>query len=873
MKPQEIRTAYLNFFKSKGHSIVPSDTLVPSNDPTLLFTTAGMVQFKGLYAGAALLYPTAATVQKCLRAGGKGSDLEKVGKTLRHHTFFEMLGNFSFGDYFKKEAIHYAWEFITAVLKMDTSKLWVSVFEDDDEAKELWIQLGFPKERIVKLGKEDNFWGPAGNEGACGPCSEIYYDLGPNRSCGKPSCAVGCDCERYLEFWNLVFPQFYQNPDGSRKALARRGVDTGMGLERLSFLMDSRADNNYQTEIFKPIIQVLVTHTGIPYEEPWISAFHVVADHIRALTFSIGDGVLPSNEGRGYVIRRILRRAVRFGQKLGIRQPFLFDLARTVVECMKEQYPELSETLPMISKIIRSEEERFIETLKRGEEHLKDLLYHQKFSTSPMLSGDWVFHLYDTLGLPLDVIQEEAEEQNIPVDIEGFQKRLAEQKSKGQQSWKGTSYTEDSTNALLKDQKTPTYFLGHEFTFHSASILAIIENNTRPLILGEGNEGILILNQTVFYAEGGGQIADTGYIVIGDEVQALVLDVQKSSQGIYLHMVKMIRGALKVGDKVHLIFDFEKRKEIQKHHTATHMLQFVLQEHLGKHVKQAGSLVTMDRLRFDFSHTQKITPEEIEKIEDAMNTWILKNDPLSTCQLDLEEAKKQNITANFGEKYGERVRAVFIGSSKELCGGTHAPSSGVIGGFKILSESSVAAGVRRIEAVVGKAFLKNAREQAVLLKNLGAYFKVAPESVFERVEAQTRKIKELEKQIALSHTESQDTLSFDVSFQAGTTQIMIQGYSKIYGDSVLKILDKAKSKNKDLLLCLGFINNDQIQYIAARQGSVHFDCAKLIREISAYVGGKGGGKPDMARGGGKDLTRFEASLKHVEMLIRSEFPK
>ncbi len=870
MKPQEIRTAYLNFFKLNGHSVVPSDTLVPSNDPTLLFTTAGMVQFKSLYAGAPLSYATATTVQKCLRAGGKGSDLEKVGKTLRHHTFFEMLGNFSFGDYFKKEAIHYAWEFITLVLKMDTSKLWVSVFEDDEEAKNLWIQLGFPAERIVKLGKEDNFWGPAGNEGACGPCSEIYYDLGAEYSCGKVSCAVGCDCERYLEFWNLVFPQFYQNPDGSRKPLARRGVDTGMGLERLSFLMDPTAKNNYQTEVFKPLIQALVTRTGLPYAEPWISAYHVVADHIRALTFSIGDGVLPSNEGRGYVIRRILRRAVRFGRKLGLQQAFLFDLAGTVVDIMKEQYPNLLGTLPMISKIIGSEEERFMETLNRGALHLEEALSKAEFSESRTLTGEILFKLYDTYGLPIDLIKDEAEEKNITVDEEGFKGWLADQKSRGQQSWKGTRYTLDLTETLLKGHTTPTDFLGYEQQECTAVVVALMEEGNCSDVLNEGSTGILILNQTLFYAEGGGQVADTGWIET-DFGKASVEDVQKSSQGIYLHTVKVSHGALKTGDSARLILDFEKRKEIQKHHTATHMLQCVLQKHLGKHVKQAGSLVTSDRLRFDFSHTQKMTPEEIRKVEDTMNEWILKNDLLSVCHLDLEEAKKQDITANFGEKYGKRVRAVFIGESKELCGGTHTPSSGLIGFFKILSESSVAAGVRRIEAVVGKAFFEKTRDQDATLKKLGVFLKVPPEW-----EPLVTAVSNLKHKIFLSEQQITQKLpqniEFDVSFQVGQTQVVIQGYSGISRDSIFKTLDNAKSKNKELLICLGFFNENKIEYLAARQGAIPLDCAKLIRELSQYIGGKGGGKPDWAMGGGRgDTSSFKDLLQWAEKIIRSEF--
>ncbi len=872
MTPQEIRTSYLEFFKSKGHEIVASDSLLPSNDPTLLFTTAGMVQFKALYAGAPLKFSTASTVQKCLRAGGKGSDLENVGRTLRHHTFFEMLGNFSFGDYFKKEAIQYALEYITTVLKIDLKHLWVSVFKDDEEAKEIWMSLGFPGERIVKLGEKDNFWGPAGDEGACGPCSEIYYDLGPERSCGKKDCAVGCDCERYLEFWNLVFPQFYQEKDGKRRPLERRGVDTGMGLERLSFLMDPDANNNYETAIFKPIIEKLKSICNKPYANEWKSPYHVIADHIRALTFSIGDGIMPSNEGRGYVIRRILRRALRFGKKLNLDKPFLFELVPFIIEQMKIQYPELLKVAPTIINIIKSEEEKFLITLNRGLSFLEKAINEAGNKKCSSLDGKTVFMLYDTYGMPLEVIEEVSLENNLTIASKEFKSLLEEQKAKGKQSWKGTSFTLGEVDELLKNIKSKTEFLGYEKTSCEATVIALIFNNKSVENINAAGDSILVLDKTVYYAESGGQIGDTG-VIENKDFKCEIYNVQKSSAGIFLHSSDIKSGKIKVGDKVTLTIDLKRRNEIKKHHTATHILQFALRKHLGEHVKQSGSYVSNDRLRFDFSHTQKLSKEQINNIENDIFEIIINNYPVNISVLSLDEAKKnKDIIANFGEKYEQSVRMVNVGGiSKELCGGTHIESTGLINGIKIISENSVSAGIRRIEAVVGHAYLKMMQHDSIVLSDISNFCKVPAESVNEKIDSLNLKIKELEKKLNnnMAGDNNGNKCVKEFNFDKNDIKITIKGFKDLDGKQLIAMSDNLKSSNTKIIMLLASTFEDKINYISARKGTDIVNCADLLKEVTGITEGKGGGSPEMARGGGKNTEKFIFSLEHANDYLKN----
>lgn len=868
MKPHEIRSQYLEFFKSKGHEIVESDSLVPSKDPTLLFTTAGMVQFKSLYAGAPLTFSKASTVQKCLRAGGKDSDLERVGKTLRHHTFFEMLGNFSFGDYFKEEAIAYANEFIFGVLKMDKSKIWVSVYEDDDEAKAIWIKNGFPAERIVKLGKKDNFWGPAGSEGACGPCSEIYYDLGPVRSCGKADCAVGCDCERYLEFWNLVFPQFYQEKDGSRKPLARKGVDTGMGLERISFLMDPEAENNYQTQIFKNIIQAIEKIADQTYTPATCASYHVVADHLRALTFAIGDGVIPSNEGRGYVLRRILRRALRFGKKIGLHKPFLYEMAAVVSKEMSCQYKDLPKNLPMIQKIIRNEEEKFLQTLNKGIGELDTVIDNALKNKSKVIEGAELFKLYDTFGLPYEVIQEVAEENELELDKDGFDLCMNEQKTKGKKSWKGTVYSLDAAENLLKDS-VPTLFLGYCSEHCDGAVTALLKSDEKVDSLKAGDEGVMVTNQSVLYAESGGQVFDRG-LVSWPGGKASVREVQKSRNGVFLHSILIEEGTLHTGMTVILSYDAPRRNEIRKNHTSTHLLQFALRKHLGQHIKQAGSLVSDERLRFDFSHTLKVSPEELRKVELEVNALILENLSVEVNELSLKDAKEsREIIANFGEKYGAVVRMVNVGGkSMELCGGTHISNTGLINGFKIISEGSVSAGVRRIEAVTGKAFLEKTQEQSEILSELASEFKVPYDKVQDSVSLLQQKVKELEKKLAQKKGSAGLKADVDFSFTAKETEFIIQGYNNINGEELLSVLDGFKQQKNSLFAFLVSSFEDKLVFLSSRKNFTALDCSKVLKDICAECGGKGGGQPDIARGGGKDVALLETGLKKAAEAIK-----
>lgn len=872
MTPEQIRRAYIEFFKSKGHAHVPSDAIVPSKDPTLLFTTAGMVQFKALYAGAPLPYSTAVTVQKCIRAGGKGSDLENVGKTLRHHTFFEMLGNFSFGDYFKKEAIAYAYEFIRDVLKMDMEKLWVSVYDDDEEAKQIWIDIGFPAARIVKLGKKDNFWGPAGDEGACGPCSEIYFDLGEPYGCKREQCAVGCDCERFLEFWNLVFPQYYAEKSGEFRPLERRGVDTGMGLERLSFLMDGTAKNNYQTGLFRPIISAIEKVSGKRYEAASQSWFHVIADHSRALVFTIGEGILPSNEGRGYVIRRIIRRAIRFGQKLSIEKPFLAELVPVVIEVMKNAYPEIESSLELVKKIVHEEEQRFQKTLKNAVSILDQEIDTLKAKNLKVFPGEVSFRLYDTYGLPLDIIRELVLENDLQFDQEGFDVCLKNQKTMGKQSWKGTSYTVDVLEKQLSGLNE-TEFCGYDKHKESSGILALFKDGQRIENAHEGETVCVVCSKTPFYAESGGQVSDTGSIRFGEKGLASVIDVQKLANNIYVHEIHINQGILATGDVVHLEIDSLRRQEIRKHHTATHMLQAVLISVLGSHVKQAGSLVSYDRLRFDFSHTSRLTVEEIQSVESKMNDWIIRNENLSVEHMSLAEAKEKKITANFGDKYGDKVRAVFIGDdSRELCGGTHLTSTGLAGGFKILSENSVSSGVRRIEAVVGKAFIELCHHKSQLLASVVASLKTSEGSVLERTVQITENVKALEKKIIEIGKARPGEAKWNYNFEHNGVDAVIEGYENLSADVLQSRVDEYKSKSNRPFVFLVSIEDNKLNLISySPVPSVH--AGNWVRDVAAVCDGKGGGRPDLGRGGGKDVSRVEAVLQKARETLQGLLAK
>lgn len=878
MKSEELRKAYLDFFKSKKHTLKPSDWLVPAGDPTLLFTTAGMVQFKALFAGAPLEFSRAATVQKCLRAGGKGSDLENVGKTLRHHTFFEMLGNFSFGDYFKEEAITWAWEFVTQILKMPTDKIWVSVYQDDEEALNLWLQHSdIPKERIVKLGDADNFWGPAGDSGACGPCSEMHFDLGPERGCGKPECAPGCDCERYLEFWNLVFPQFYQEEDGSRRPLERRGIDTGMGLERLSFLMQG-VKSNYETDLFKPIVDQIQSLTKTKYEGPLQSSFHVVADHIRALTFAIAENILPSNEGRGYVLRRILRRGVRHGRKIGLDKPFLYQLVDSVVDVMKVSYPEVEKGKGHITRVIHGEEERFSQTLTTGLNFLDEKIAQVKKEKLVKLDGEFLFKLYDTYGFPLDLTREIADDEDVDLDIEGFETFMGRQKELARKSWKGKSSQEVKAvyESLAKKIK-PSVFKGYEGCEAQGTVVCLLKEG-KQIDSTEGKEIVeVILDETPFYAESGGQVGDQGLLVT-DSAEVEITDTQEPVEGVRVHVGKVSKGKLKVGDKVDAKVDAQKRQATAGNHTATHLLHNALRTLIGTHVKQAGSLVGPNRLRFDFNHFSALTPEEIVKIENYINEKVLADAEVDTYEIPFEEIEKHGVIAFFGEKYKDEVRVVDVGGySKELCGGTHVNRAGNIGLFKIIEETSVAAGIRRIEALTGLGALDWVRHQVGALGKISNLLKASADEVPIRIQQLLDENKKLEKQINMASQKQAlgkvDEILASKQKIAGISAV-VSYVGDVDSDVLRTIADSLKSKLKDGLILLGANHEEKANLVVRLSDSLTakgWHAGKLIKEIAKEVGGSGGGRPDMAQAGGRDGKKVESMLKNQSHQIIENF--
>lgn len=878
MKSTELRNLFLEFFKKKGHTVKPSDWLIPANDPTLLFTTAGMVQFKPLFAGAPLEFKRAATVQKCLRAGGKGSDLENVGKTLRHHTFFEMLGNFSFGDYFKEEAIAWGWEFITQVLKMDPEKIWVSIYQDDDEAFDLWTKgVSFPKERIVRMGDEDNFWGPAGSSGACGPCSEIYYDLGPERGSGKKDANPATDDERFLEFWNLVFPQYYQEEDGSRRPLERKGIDTGMGLERLAFLMQ-KVHSNYETDLFKPIVDQIRDFAKADYDGELKPSFHVVADHIRALSFAIAENILPSNEGRGYVLRRILRRAVRHGKKIGLEKPFLYKLVPTVDYIMGVVYPEIPKAKEHISKVIRGEEERFFETLTTGLNVLDEQIQKVIKEKEPVLPGDFLFKLYDTYGFPLDLTREIADDENVDLDIDGFETCMGQQKELARKSWKGK--TEQEVKALyekLAQEIPPVIFKGYEGCVCESKIAGLIQNG-QSVKVAEGSEEIeVLLEETPFYAESGGQVGDQGVLQSKSALME-VSDTQEPVEGIRVHIGKIKKGKLKVGEMVQAKVDEESRAATQRNHTATHLLHNALRTLIGGHIKQAGSLVAPDRLRFDFSHYSPLTKEEIVKIENYINEKIMKNDEVASYEIPYEDAGKKGVIAFFGEKYKDRVRVIDVGGfSKELCGGTHVSRAGNIGFFKIIEESSLSAGIRRIVALTGQGALAWVRQKEAQISELSKYMKAAPEDILHRLKQVYEENKQLEKELnKLTQKQAAGMVDELLSKQKEIAGIPVLAvYVGDVGADILRTMaDNLKTKFKEGVILLGANHQQKANLVVRVPDSLTqkgWHAGKLIKEVAKEVGGSGGGRPDMAQAGGKDGKKVASVIKDKAEKIIEDF--
>ena len=859
MTTDEIRASYLNFFKERGHTIERSDLLVPANDPTLMFTSAGMVQFKDYYAGSVPLpYSTAATSQKCLRAGGKANDLDEVGKTTRHMTFFEMLGNFSFGDYFKREAIQYAWEYSTEVIGIPAERIWVSVFEEDDETWDIWSkEVGFPESRLIRMGAKDNFWGPAGDTGACGPCTELHYDKGEEID---PNADPDNDPnERFMEFWNLVFPQFDQQIDGSRPPLKNRGIDTGMGLERLAALVQKKPTVFDIDGIF-PIIETTQSMTNVKYEDNPVP-FRVIADHVRALSFLIADGVLPSNEGRGYVERRLLRRAARFGRELGLERPFLCDVSKTVADIMGHHYPELIEKRVQIEKIIQTEEERFAGTLARGMDVLDKTFAKMDSDGVKMVPGSDLFKLHDTYGFPLDLATDISEDRGYSVDVGGFEAEMTGQKEKARSAWTGSGDEALSpVYRTLMTEKGETEFLGYDSTEADAEIIAVIRDGELVDELTEGQDGEIILDRTPFYAESGGQVGDTG-VLDSVEGAAHVNNTKAPTKKQNVHYVTCTAGVLRPGDKVNAKVSDEKRGAIINHHTATHLLQAALQNVLGDHVHQAGSMVAPDRLRFDFTHFEGIDSDRLQDIERLVNEYIRTNTPVNIEQKPIEDARAAGAMALFGEKYDDVVRVVTVGDiSMELCGGTHVPATGVIGYFKILSESSISSGVRRIEAVCGEPCVDTLQANDTTLQHIALSLGAPVDKLEARIQSLVDENKALQRDVqkwkqAAATGGSVDHLSnaqeikgvkvaaVQVDDQdAGGLRMLMDSLRDKIGSGVVVLASASEGK---VALCVG-VTNDLTKTIKA---------GDIVKRLAPIVGGGGGGKPDLAMAGGKDVTK------------------
>jgi len=877
MNGNEIRARFLNYFADRGHTVVESSSLVPHDDPTLLFTNAGMVQFKKIFIGEEQPnYSRATTSQRCVRAGGKHNDLENVGHTARHHTFFEMLGNFSFGEYFKKDAIFYAWEFLTGELGLNPEQLWVSVYRDDDDAFELWEQIeDLPKGRIVRLGKADNFWA-MGDTGPCGPCSEIHIDQGPEHGCDRPDCAVGCDCDRFLELWNLVFMQFNRDESGTMTPLPKPSIDTGMGLERVAAVLQGKF-NNFDCDLFTPLIDHIAELSGKSYEKNKADdvAMRVIADHARATTFLVADGVLPSNEGRGYVLRRIMRRAIRFGRSLGLSS-FFPGVCELVIEMMGEAYPHLLDARELLAKVVTNEEARFGETLDNGLAMLSKEIrrLQQEQGEDACIDGAFIFKLYDTYGFPVDIVRDVALEQKIAFDEAGFERAMEEQRRQSRKSWKGTDVDHLDAGVLeLLEQGKQAEFSGYS-TRREHSVVEGIINRDGVLVreAGAGERVRLFCPRTPFYAESGGQVGDQG-VISWDNGRFQVEQTIAPADGLILHEGIIEEGTLETGQAVVLEVAENQRIATELNHTATHLLHAAMKQILGEHVKQAGSLVNADRLRFDFTHFSPVSPAEVTAIEELVNTEIRRNISLETNLLSKDQAVAEGATALFGEKYGDEVLVVSIGDfSKELCGGTHTGSTGSIGLFKIVSESGIAAGVRRIEAVTGpgavawvQALAEKADEVAGLLSGP---FAEAP----QKITVLLKKQKELEKELAaLAATQALSGLDqlIDSATEIDGVQV-INGRIQLDSPKTLReVGDKVRDRMGSGIAVLGGEINGKAALLAlvSKDLTGRVKAGQLVARVAAIVGGKGGGRPDMAQAGGSMPDKLPEAIKAVPEIV------
>ena len=866
----EIRSAFLNYFKEHGHEVVASSSLVPGNDPTLLFTNAGMVQFKDVFLGQdKRSYARATSSQRCVRAGGKHNDLENVGYTARHHTFFEMLGNFSFGDYFKQDAIRFAWEFLTVTLGLPADKLWVTVYQEDDEAADIWLkEIGVDPDRFTRIGDKpggkkydsDNFWS-MGDTGPCGPCTEIFYDHGPEVAGGPPGSPEE-DGDRYIEIWNLVFMQFNRQADGHMEPLPKPSVDTGMGLERLAAVLQN-VHSNYEIDLFVNLINAAAKATGCKDRSD--SSLKVIADHIRSCCFMIVDGVVPSNEGRGYVLRRIIRRALRHGHKLGQNQPFFHQLVKPLVKEMGEAYPELASQQAMVEKLLKQEEERFAETLDQGMTILEEAIGNLKGKQIP---GDTLFKLYDTYGFPVDLTADIARERGLTIDEAGFEKAMDQQRERARAT---RSFAVDYNRELKLEGETR--FTGYEQLIDPCKISDIYIGNDTADTISAGQQGVIILEQTPFYAESGGQVGDSGRLISGNAVFR-VDDTQKQGS-VFMHIGEVIEGSLSRGDTVEAQVDAGKRHATAFNHSATHLLHAALRQVLGEHVSQKGSLVDEEKLRFDFSHFEPVSPAQLKTIEAMVNEQIRVNHAVDTRLMGHKEAIAAGAMALFGEKYGDEVRVLSMGDfSVELCGGTHVSRTGDIGLFKIVSESGIAAGVRRIEAVPARNALQYIEEGEQQLMTIAGMLKANRENTRDRVQQMLERNRQLEKELEQLKSKLASNQGSDLISQAqeiGDTKVLAARLDGMDVKTLRSTLDQLKDKLGSSAIVLGAVNDGKVNLIAgvSKDRTDRIKAGEMINAVAQQVGGKGGGRPDMAQAGGTDPAALDGALASVPEWVKS----
>jgi len=875
MTGRELRAKFLTFFMERGHTVVQSSGLVPHNDPTLLFTNAGMNQFKDCFLGMEKRdYVRATSSQKCVRAGGKHNDLENVGRTARHHTFFEMLGNFSFGDYFKKEAIAFAWEFLTKELKLDKSRLYVTVYTDDDEAAEIWHkQEGVARERIYRFGEKDNFWS-MGDTGPCGPCTEIFWDNGPETGCGSPDCAVGCDCDRYMEIWNNVFMQFNRSADGTLTPLPKPAVDTGMGLERISTVMQG-VKSNYDTDLLQGIIKYVEKLSGKKYgaDEKDSTSMRVIADHSRAVTFLICDGVLPSNEGRGYVLRRIMRRAARHAKMLGFAEPVLYRTVDAVNGIMGDAFPELLEREEYVKKVIKAEEERFAETLDRGLAILNDEVAALRNSAKNVIPGETIFKLYDTFGFPVDLTADIVAAEGFILDEAGFESCMARQRGQARENWKGSG--EEGIATIYKTMHTDgtrTRFTGYDEKCIYSNVTTILKDGTRVSEAGQGDKIDVITDASPFYGESGGQAGDTGTISTGS-AHLEVISTSRPFPDLIVHHALVREGTIREGDSADLKIAGKERDCTARNHTATHLLQTALRHVLGDHVKQAGSLVNTERLRFDFTHFAPLSEAELTGVEELVNSYIMENADVVSNEMSVSDAMESGATALFGEKYGERVRVVRVGEvSMELCGGTHVHAAGQIGFFKILSEAGIAAGVRRIEAVTGTGALRYIQELEDGKRRIASMLKAEGSDPIDKLDKLLARQKELQREIEALQGKLNAAHSTDLLAEAkiinGVKLLAVQ-VSVTNPKGLRELSDTLKDRIGSGIVILGAETDGKAHLLVAISNDLtgRFKAGDIVRELAPIVGGSGGGKPDLAQAGGSQPDKIKSALDRAAELI------